>query len=115
MPAELDAFLREHPLTGSVDILLPDLAGVLRGKRLPPADVRKALAGEAFFTTTVYAIDTPDAPLIAPGEPALLNFTNRFASLRGGVHVNLYNNVWGTNFPMWYEDDARFRFTLSFG
>ena len=60
-------------------------------------------------------LDTPDAPLIAPGEPALLNFTNRFASLRGGVHVNLYNNVWGTNFPMWYEDDARFRFTLSFG
>lgn len=58
-------------------------------------------------------LDTPDAPLVAPGEPALLNFTNRFASLRGGLHVNLYNNVWGTNFPMWYEDDARFRFTLS--
>ena len=30
-----DEFLREHPLTDSVDVLLPDLAGVLRGKRLP--------------------------------------------------------------------------------
>jgi hypothetical protein len=27
------------------------------------------------------------------------------------MHFNLYNNVWGTNFPMWYEDDARFRFS----
>ena len=31
----------------------------------------------------------------------------------GAMHVNLYNNVWGTNFPMWYEEDARFRFVLS--
>ncbi|MGD9508158.1 MAG: glutamine synthetase family protein [Geminicoccaceae bacterium] len=67
MPAELDAFLREHPLTGAIDILLPDLAGVLRGKRLPPDDIYKALAGEAFFTTTVYAIDTPGANVAESG------------------------------------------------
>ena len=48
-----DEFLREHPLTDSVDILLPDLAGVLRGKRLPAAAVRRAINGEAFLTTTV--------------------------------------------------------------
>jgi hypothetical protein len=58
------------------------------------------------------AIETLDAPLVAPGEPALLNFTNRQPPLREGMHFNLYNNVWGTNFPMWYEDDARFRFVL---
>jgi hypothetical protein len=58
------------------------------------------------------AIETLDAPLVAPGEPSLLNFTNRQPPLREGMHVNLYNNVWGTNFPMWYEDDARFRFVL---
>ena len=28
-------------------------------------------------------------------------------------HFNLFNNIWNTNFPMWYEDDARFRFVLS--
>ena len=57
-------------------------------------------------------IETLDAPLVAPGEPALLNFTNQSPPLRQGMHVNLYNNVWGTNFPMWYEEDARFRFVL---
>jgi glutamine synthetase len=63
----LEGFLGEHPLTESVDLLLPDLVGVLRGKRLPPSAVRRALAGEAFFTTTVYAIDTPGANVAESG------------------------------------------------
>ena len=67
MADALDEFLREHPLTESVDLLLPDLAGVLRGKRLPPAAIRSALAGEAFFTTTVYSIDTPGANVAESG------------------------------------------------
>jgi len=45
----------------------------------------------------------------------LLNFTDEQSDLLGGIHFNLYNNVWGTNFPMWYEKDARFRFLLRFG
>lgn len=57
-------------------------------------------------------IDTLDAPLIAPGKPALLNFTNDQPALAAGLHINLYNNVWGTNFPMWNDQDARFRFVL---
>jgi hypothetical protein len=59
-------------------------------------------------------LDTLDAPLVAPGEPSLLNFSNRQPPLQHGIHVNLYNNVWGTNFPMWYAEDARFRFVLRF-
>jgi hypothetical protein len=59
-------------------------------------------------------LETLDAPLLAPGEPSLLNATNRQPSLGRGIHANLYNNVWGTNFPMWYEEDARFRFVLAF-
>lgn len=59
-------------------------------------------------------IDTLDAPLVAPGTPALLNFTNRQPDLEQGIHFNLYNNLWGTNFPMWFEDDARYRFILKF-
>jgi len=61
------------------------------------------------------AIETLDAPLVAPGEPSLLDFNNRPPPLEKGWHFNLYNNVWGTNFPMWYEEDARFRFILRFG
>lgn len=58
-------------------------------------------------------IDTLDAPLVAPGARSLLNFTNRQPPLSGGMHFLLYNNIWGTNFPMWFEEDARFRFDLS--
>ncbi|MGP4079262.1 DUF5054 domain-containing protein [Pseudalkalibacillus sp. R45] len=59
------------------------------------------------------AIETKDAPLVAPGKPRLLQFDNTFESLDHGFHFNLYNNVWGTNFPMWYEEDAKFRFTIT--
>ncbi len=64
----------------------------------------------------VLSIDSLDAPLVAPGAPSLLDFNNRQPPLgKGGVHFNLYNNIWGTNFPMWFEEDARFRFSLHFG
>ena len=58
------------------------------------------------------SIESLDAPLVAPGEPALLRFQNRHPDLAGGWHFNLYNNAWGTNFPMWYDEDARFRFRV---
>ena len=57
-------------------------------------------------------IESLDAPLVAPGAPRLLRFDNAPPDLAGGFHFDLYNNVWGTNFPMWYEDDARFRFRV---
>jgi hypothetical protein len=57
-------------------------------------------------------LETLDAPLVAPGQPSLLNFNNQLPDLQKGMHINLYNNVWGTNFPQWDEEDARFRFVL---
>jgi hypothetical protein len=57
-------------------------------------------------------IETKDSPLVSPGEKRLLQFDNTFASLEGGFHFNLYNNIWGTNFPMWYEENGKSRFTL---
>ena len=59
-------------------------------------------------------IATLDAPLVAPGRRSLLDFHNQVPVMRDGVHFNLYNNVWGTNFPMWFEENAIFRFTLRF-
>ncbi len=58
------------------------------------------------------SIFTLDAPLVAPGRRSLLRFDDAQPPLENGMHFNLYNNVWGTNFPMWYEDDGRFRFAL---
>jgi len=57
-------------------------------------------------------LDTPDAPLIAPGERALLNFNNAQPDLTQGFHILLLDNLWGTNFRMWYDNDAVFRFRL---
>lgn len=58
-------------------------------------------------------IETLDAPLVCPGERRLLQFDNSYAPLDGGFHFNLHNNVWGTNFMMWFEDDMKFRFRLT--
>ncbi|GGD59009.1 DUF5054 domain-containing protein [Paenibacillus nasutitermitis] len=58
------------------------------------------------------SIETFDAPVLAMGERRILQFDNTFPSLEGGIHVLLYNNVWGTNFPMWFGEDSKFRFQL---
>lgn len=60
------------------------------------------------------SIESIDTALVAPQEPSLLNFTNIKPLDEDGVYFNLFNNVWGTNFPMWYDEDARFRFVLNF-
>ena len=54
-----------------------------------------------------------DSPLVAPGERSLLDFNNNQPDMRGGVHFCLLNNLWGTNFPMWFEEDCRFRFEIT--
>ncbi len=64
---------------------------------------------------SLLSIQPVDSSLVAPGEPSLLNFTNEQPDLRQGVHFNLYNNAWGTNFPMWFGEDARFRFRWTIG
>lgn len=57
-------------------------------------------------------IETVDTALVAPQSPSLLNFNNIKPDDKDGVYFNLYNNIWGTNFPMWYDEDARFRFII---
>ncbi len=51
-----------------------------------------------------------DAALVMPYGRRLL----RYGEDRGNQDMwfNLYNNIWNTNFPMWYEDDALFRFVF---
>jgi hypothetical protein len=94
------------------------------GKRLSPLDVvpggnqmLHAVGGGVFYDDgrQQLAIETLDAPLVAPGDRSLLRFDPRPPALENGMHFNLYNNVWGTNFPQWYDEDARFRFALHFG
>ena len=53
------------------------------------------------------------SPLVSFGRGKILEFDNRQPSVRvDGISFVLYNNVWGTNFPLWYEDNARFKFRI---
>jgi hypothetical protein len=56
---------------------------------------------------------TRDAHLLAVGEPLLYAFPDRQLDPAGGLHLNLANNLWGTNFPQWCGDDLAFRADLS--
>jgi hypothetical protein len=59
-------------------------------------------------------LETRDAFLAAPGKPSLLTFDNQQPDMAGGMHFCLCNNVWGTNFTMWFGEDMQFRFAMKF-
>jgi len=59
-----------------------------------------------------FAVETIDAPLIALGDKSALNFSRTQPDLSGGIHCNLFNNAWGTNYIMWFGEDMRLRFVL---
>lgn len=83
-----------------------DPSRVVRGgnRRLHAAEGGAAFEGAL--------LETIDAPLLSVGERSLLDFVRELPRMDAGVYVCLHNNVWGTNFPMWYDEDARFRFAL---
>jgi len=93
------------------------------GSQIDPRDVVSrgnrslhAVDGEIRYRDSVaqLLLTTADAPLVAPGEPGLLRFTDRLPEVGGGMHINLFNNVWATNFPQWIEGPGLFRFALDF-
>ncbi len=57
----------------------------------------------------------PSTPISSPPAPrsSCASTTTPSTSSDGGVHVNLYNNLWGTAFPQWYDLDMYYRFTLT--
>lgn len=59
-----------------------------------------------------FDLESLDAHLVSPGGFGLLRFDDEPLDLTEGMHVNLYNNLWGTAFPQWYDLDMRFRFRV---
>ncbi len=76
--AELTGFLRKYPKTATLELLIPDMHGFLKGKRIRKADFRKAAKDGFYFcagTTMLSALgDTITAlPYTeADGDPDLL-------------------------------------------
>ncbi|WZL80611.1 DUF5054 domain-containing protein [Vallitaleaceae bacterium 9-2] len=44
-------------------------------------------------------------PLVGIGSSNFLQFDNVVGDLDRGFYFNIHNNVWGTNFPMWFGED----------
>ncbi|MBO4283306.1 MAG: hypothetical protein J5958_01660, partial [Clostridia bacterium] len=51
-----------------------------------------------------------DSALVAPFGRRLLQYGVKGA--QQDLYFNLYNNIWNTNFPMWYEGDGVARFAV---
>ncbi|GAO44063.1 hypothetical protein [Flavihumibacter petaseus] len=47
------------------------------------------------------ALCSPDAPLVSLGKPGLWHFDTSYVPTTPAVFVNLYNNMWNTNFALW--------------
>lgn len=48
--------------------------------------------------------------LVNVGEARGINYAIEYPDKQGGVHFNLNNNLWGTNFQMWNEGSLTYRF-----
>ncbi len=57
-------------------------------------------------------IVTHDTPLAAIGETGIYTFRKGYERHEPVLHFNLFNNMWGTNFPQWTGGDLRFRYTV---
>jgi len=44
-----------------------------------------------------------DSPLVSLGRPGLYRYDREWTDREAKVFVNLFNNVWGTNFQQWIE------------
>lgn len=85
----------------------------------PAKDAQRGSNFEVFCLNTGMTITRPDgkgvglcpidSPLVSIGRPGLYRHSQEFGSRRPVVFVNLFNNVWGTNFQQWNEGSGPWR------
>src|ERR1700756_1169782 len=64
-------------------------------------------------TEGTFELATLDAPIVALGARSPLDFSLELPTMEDGVHIGLYNNAWGTNYPQWCGGDWLYRLTLT--
>lgn len=75
---------------------------------------RKLSAVEKIVCENGLQIVNAHAPLVELGKDNILHVDNVFAEAKSeGLSYVLFNNIWGTNFVMWYEDNALFEFDIT--
>lgn len=61
----------------------------------------------------IFEIQNIDSPLVSLGQGKILEYDNKVEDCAtDGISYVLYDNVWGTNFPLWYEENAKFSFEI---
>lgn len=67
----------------------------------------------AVTSKTRVTVFPEDTPLMAIGSSGLYKYEPSYPDGRAPeLWFNLFNNMWGTNFPQWIEGDFRYRFTI---
>ncbi len=96
--------------------------GRLGGPVNPATDIVSGANRHLMAVTSGVAMTSPDksgmalcpidSPLVSLDRPGLWWWTLDFVPKRSTVFVNLYNNMWNTNFPLWQEGSwsSRVRF-----
>jgi hypothetical protein len=57
-------------------------------------------------------ITSLDAAVVVVGERNALNYSTSLPDLSKGIHFCLSDNLWGTNFAMWWEGSISYRFKI---
>lgn len=101
-----------HLYPSSVNIGLEKLGSVIDPKEVAYNGGRN-LHGVQGVQIGNYRIINHHSPIASIGRGKILEFDNRLEDVqKDGLSFVLYNNVWGTNFPLWYEDNASFEFDI---
>ena len=53
-----------------------------------------------------FDVEILDCPVISLGRPSLFAFYNELPDREGGLYMNMFNNMWSTNFPLWSTDET---------
>lgn len=63
-------------------------------------------------TSGTIRINSKDAFIMSVGERTAMNFTTEQPDISKGIHFALVNNLWGTNFTMWWGGSMTYRFKI---
>lgn len=78
------------------------------GGQLQSVEAVRATTAAGSLTATLL-----DGGLVAAAAAPFMPFQPEIPNYDAGIRFNLYNNKWGTNFPMWWEGTVAFRMVLS--
>lgn len=88
------------------------------GRRIDPFDIAKNgnrnIAAVESIELDGVKITNLHSPLVGIGKGKILHFDNEYSPLSDGIAYVLYDNIWGTNFPLWYSDNAYFKYDIEF-